>query len=67
VVKWSLLHAALVPCAGPAALGVGGTLEQFEAAQLLVECARFRERVVAGVEAEVYAETQHDLERVWSA
>ncbi len=52
--KMELLHAALVPCARTPAVGVGGTLERFEAEQLLVKCARLHQRVVAGVDEQIY-------------
>jgi hypothetical protein len=35
-----LLDAALVPCSGIAAVGIGGTLERFEFEQFLVEYSR---------------------------
>jgi hypothetical protein len=52
--QMQLLDAALVPCSGITAVGIGGTLERFEAEQFLVECARPRERVVAAIDQKVY-------------
>jgi hypothetical protein len=49
-----LLDAALVPDAGVAAVGVGGTRERNQAEQFLVEGARSGERVVAGVDQKIY-------------
>src|SRR5271167_3402509 len=52
--QMQLLEAALVPGAGVAAVGVGGTLERNQAEQFLVEGARSGERVVAGVDQKIY-------------
>src|ERR1700691_791722 len=51
--QMQLLNAALVPCAGVTAVGVGGALGWFEAEQFLVKGAGPRERVVAGVDEKV--------------
>jgi hypothetical protein len=52
--QMQLLDAALVPGAGAAAVGVGGTRERNQAEQFLVEGARSGKRIVAGVDQKIY-------------